>query len=407
MVTQSFGLEVAMNKRVYWRIRKSLLTFIFKCKSFAYRRIDSTEAHKEYSLFRKLIFKKTGVGFAKAVLFTSVLLCLDRLLLTIKNIPVVEGDVFVNVVVGGIGVAGVILGLYCANISSVYSTKFASAPKKVSAAFQHDRLTQKCTSAIVDYIIFGFITVVRVMLNFYISWATVLTTAIWSVVVIISYSIAGNRAYQLSDVYSVADDSFRILYRTVSKDLCRDIYSTDTNFQYYFFKVAEKQLNLRKAIQMYGASITSGENSAMVDFMCSNLALIKDYWDIKHTIGRTSLWFRRDEKYQKWHLASHPEARISLETGTPLSVRDEPNYWWFEDEIMSINRSCLNNLLEQRDYTSLHTYVVVLENVSETAISCKEANYYIGHVDWLKNLVEKHVVSEEDGFEEKNLLRAV
>lgn len=369
--------------------------------------MNIAEADKEYKPFRKQIFKKALTGFAKGLIFASTLFYLDRFLLKISDIPTVERDIFVNVVIGGIGVAGVILGLYYANIVSIYSTKYASAPKRIANAFQQDRLTRKCTSAIIDYFIFCFIVIIGVLLRLDTSWLTFLTIVLWSAYAILSYSIAGNRAYQLSDIYSVADDSFRILYRVISKNLCQNFFSTDAGFQNHFLKVAEKQLRLLQAIQEYGASITNGENSAVVKFMCNNLALINAYWRIKKSIGRTSLWFRNETKYQKWHLTDNSEALISLRTGTPLRVRGEPNYWWFEDELMSINRSCLISLLEQRDYTSLYTYVVDLEKVSKTAISCKEASYYISHVDWLKNLVEKHVVSEEDEAEVKKSFTGV
>ena len=59
---------------------------------------------------------------------------------------------------------------------------------------------------------------------------------------IVSYSIAGNRAYQLSDVYSIADDSYRILYRIVTKRLHQAMFSTDVSFQNHFMKATEKQI---------------------------------------------------------------------------------------------------------------------------------------------------------------------
>jgi len=396
-----------MNKKMYWKIRKIILTVLFKCKSFVYRGIDFTEANIEYKSFKALIFKKAFWGVLRGLLFAFVLLYLDGLLLKIKNTPIVDGNIVVNVVIGGISVAGVILGLYCANISSIYSMRYANAPKSIANAFQYDRLIRKCTSAIIDYIIFGFIIIVEVLLNLDISWATTLTTTIWSVIVIISYSIAGNRSYQLSDIYRVADDSYIILHRIILRNVCQKVFSTDANFQNHFLKVAEKQIELLKTIQKYGSGITRNDNSTMVEFMCNNLALIENYWKIKKSIGRTSLWFRDEVKYQKWHLTSDIETSIPLRTGTTLRIKCEHNYWWFEDEIMSINRSCLNNLIEERDFTSLYKYLNIFEKMCRIAISCKEVNYYVNHVNYFKNLIEKNVIEEEDVNEQKKSFTGV
>ncbi|MBS7216894.1 MAG: hypothetical protein KH032_06560 [[Clostridium] spiroforme] len=53
--------------------------------------------------------------------------------------------------------SGVILGLYCSNISSVYSTRY-------SDAFQYDGLTVKCMNAIIGFIIYGLIVLIKLML---------------------------------------------------------------------------------------------------------------------------------------------------------------------------------------------------------------------------------------------------
>ena len=85
-----------------------------------------------------------------------------------------------------------------------------------------------------DYIIFGFLVTFATMLEFRIGWVMITIFIFWSIVVIVSYSIAGNRAYQLSDVYGVAADSNRILYRIISKRLNQKLFSTDANFRIIF-----------------------------------------------------------------------------------------------------------------------------------------------------------------------------
>ncbi len=399
-----------MNRKIFWKLRKIILKIVFNIKRVIYRIIDFISGNSEYSSFGRMVVKTSFFGIMKATIFVIILLWMDELVFKIGNVPKVDKNIFVSFVIGGISIAGVILGLYCANIASIYSSRYANAPRSIAIAFQYDRLTRRCISAIVDYIIFGFLVTFATMLEFRIGWVMITIFIFWSIVVIVSYSIAGNRAYQLSDVYGVAADSNRILYRIISKRLNQKLFSTDANFQNHFQKVAERQIRLLKSIQKYGENINKSENldnSAMTEFMLNNLVTVKLYWMIKKNLSRSSLWFRDKPRYPKWHFSSSTESSIALRTGTPLKTKGKHNLWWFEEELISINKQCLNNLFEQFDYVSIYTYITAFEKMCSTAIECKEANFYIAHVDWIKQELEKRMIPADVDGNERNAFAGV
>ena len=399
-----------MNRKIFWKLRKIILKIVFNIKRVIYRIIDFISGNSEYSSFGRMVVKASFFGIMKATIFVIVLLWIDELVFKIGNVPKVDKNIFVSFVIGGISIAGVILGLYCANIASIYSSRYANAPRSIAIAFQYDRLTRRCISAIVDYIVFGFLVTFATMLEFRIGWVMITIFIFWSIVVIVSYSIAGNRAYQLSDVYGVAADSNRILYRIISKRLNQKLFSTDANFQNHFQKVAERQIRLLKSIQKYGENINKSENldnSAMTEFMLNNLVTVKLYWMIKKNLSRSSLWFRDKPRYPKWHFSSSTESSIALRTGTPLKTKGKHNLWWFEEELISINKQCLNNLFEQFDYVSIYTYITAFEKMCSTAIECKEANFYIAHVDWIKQELEKRMIPADVDGNERNAFAGV
>ena len=399
-----------MNRKIFWKLRKIILKIVFNIKRVIYRIIDFISGNSEYSSFGRMVVKTSFFGIMKATIFVIILLWMDELVFKIGNVPKVDKNIFVSFVIGGISIAGVILGLYCANIASIYSSRYANAPRSIAIAFQYDRLTRRCISAIVDYIIFGFLVTFATMLEFRIGWVMITIFIFWSIVVIVSYSIAGNRAYQLSDVYGVAADSNRILYRIISKRLNQKLFSTDANFQNHFQKVAERQIRLLKSIQKYGENINKSENldnSAMTEFMLNNLVTVKLYWMIKKNLSRSSLWFRDKPRYPKWHFSSSTESSIALRTGTLLKTKGKHNLWWFEEELISINKQCLNNLFEQFDYVSIYTYITAFEKMCSTAIECKEANFYIAHVDWIKQELEKRMIPADVDGNERNAFAGV
>lgn len=158
-----------MNKKIFWKLRKNVLKIVFYIKRVLYRIIDFVSGNSEYRSFRGMVIKGSLLGTLKSAIFIIIVLWMDELVLKIGDVPIVDKNIFVPSVIGGISVAGVILGLYCANIASIYSLRYANAPGSIANAFQYDRLTRKCISGIVDYIIFGFLVIFVAMVESQIS----------------------------------------------------------------------------------------------------------------------------------------------------------------------------------------------------------------------------------------------
>ena len=378
-----------MNRKAYWKLRKIIKGIVFWGKKVIYHLLDKATGVGEYKFFRQMIIKYSTVEILKGITIAAIVLGLDHLFLKKQILQTVDETIFSPCIIGGMGIAGVILGLYCSNIATIYSTRYANAPRSIANAFQHDRLTRKCVSEIVDYIAFSFVILSATMMKLKISWGVVITSALWSVAVIVSYSIAGNRAYQLSDVYSIADDSNRMLYRIITKKLNQKLFVADANFQNHFMEEAEKQIDILKAIQKYGEGESRNDHTTMTEFMCKNLAIVTTYWKAKKDINRLSMWFRNTPKYQKWHMINDTESSLALRTGTALRTKGEHDYWWFENELFSINRACVSILAENQDYTSLYTYLLAFDGMCRIAIKEKEANYYVAHVDLVRRTIEK------------------
>ena len=380
-----------MKTRRYWKIRKKLLNLIFRFKKIIYVTYNRRQSSKEYKSFKKILLEKFISGSFRGLILAVVFRQFDIYLSNACIKFALNKDLFANVIIGELGVAGVILGLYCSNISSVYSTRYANAPKKIAIAFQYDRLTVKCLNSISGFIIYGTIILIELLMELEVGWISGGALIIWSILVVISFGITGNRIYQLSDVFRISDDAVIILGRVISKYINRGLYAMDDNYQNHFCKVATEKIELLKTIQEYGCDSKLPTNSSILNFMCTNLGLIEQYWLTKRDISKDSLWFRRKGKYQKWHYADTAETSSALETGTFLRTKYEPDYYWMEDELMSINHACVSYLITKEDFGSLYSYFSAFESVCKTAINQKEANYYVEQIDWLKNIIQKAV----------------
>lgn len=387
-----------MKTKIYWRIRKRILDLIFKIKKIIYKVSIRKYSSIEYSSFANILLKKLIFKVVMATILVIFLHVGDGMLYKYGVTKHINNEIFINVIIGQLGVTGVILGLYSSNISSIYSTRYASAPKKISIAFQYDWLTMKGLNFITNFIIFGIIIMVKLLLGYNVGLLSGSFLIFLSLLVVISFGITGNRIYQLSDVFRVADDTYIFLKRIVTQ-LKREIYISDANYQNHFMKIASDKIELLKAIQKYGCNPELADTSPVLEFMCSNLALMEQYWLIKGNLIKDSFWFKRKGIYQQWHFANSTEASMALKSKTVLKPKEKPDNHWLEDELMSMNHSCINYLIKNNDFGTLYNYFDILRSICKSAIVNKEANYYIKEIDWLKTTIqssEANINSDEN-----------
>lgn len=381
-----------MNNITYWKIRNILLRCNFIFKKLIYKIYNRIQDYIGNASFRKILIYRIIIECIKSIFYITLFFIIDMKF--IKTVPNLDTSIFADIIIGAVGVTGVILGLLCSNISSIYSTRYLDAPEKISYAFQHNKLTEKCMKSLIGFIIYGMIVLLEIMLKKDIGWLTGTFLILWFLKIIISYGVVGNRIYQLSDIFKLSEDAFTDLHRIISKNLYNDLFSMDKSFQSHFCKLVKNKIDFLRTLKNYGLKRELKDNSSVLGFMDKNIILIEKYWGIKKSIPQDSLWFRREGKYQKWHLASSTEISLALNTGTLLKPKQESNYYWFEDEIISLNHDCINFLFAKNDFESIYNHLLIFEKICKSAILNKEAFYYIEQIDWLKNKIEKVNVSK-------------
>ena len=127
MVVYLIGIwKVVMDRKIYWKIRERILNILFKCRVFTYKRINKIETLKDSVPLGIVIIKKAILGLIKGIAIAAILWIIDQIILERESFFTLDRNVFIDVIIGCVGVAGIILGLYCTNISSIYSSKYAN-----------------------------------------------------------------------------------------------------------------------------------------------------------------------------------------------------------------------------------------------------------------------------------------
>lgn len=375
-----------MKLKFFWKIRAIQLKCQFLLRKIIYQFNSKVENRKRRVPFAFLTFKVILQQMIKNLLLAGILLWGDSVLNSIFEKKAAESninflyldlEIATNILLGGMGVAGVILGLYCSNITSTYSTKYANAPTNLAAIFQRDIITNKSVQQIVGYIILCLILLGACLLHFSISYISLVGMLVMTIRIVTIFSIAGNRTNTLSNTYQISENIYPEILAALKHVSGKGFYASDKNFQAHFQKICSNRLNDLKDISLFNKDNPSNQNAATFLFMSKNIALLGYYWKVKKIIRYDSLWYRDKVQYEPWHFASDYSIDLALKTGTspqPKTVRD---YWWLESEIEQINEICFKKLCRDRDFETILKYINLLSSVSPYAIDCGDTLSWI------------------------------
>lgn len=374
-----------MNHKLYWKIRKIFISVIFFFKKQHYRHMEK----KDKELLKKQLNKSIAKTILRRLLLSSLIVSLivgiDHIIIAHTEISGFNVDLYKELLLGGMGIAGVILGLYCANIASVFSAKYSNVPKQIASDFQYDIITQSAIKEIIGYIVTCTLTLILCIAEISVTWVSLSIIALLTIRMVVVFSISGTRTYILSDTFRIADIHTNNINNTIRKISKRDAITSDISFQHHIQKVCEKDISILSEIAQYNLDIPATQNPSMCEFMDNNLILIRWYWKIKNAIPHNSKWFSEKTIYPQWHTSSHTEISIAARHSISIDSKQKADPWWFEDAILAVNEICLDKLIRDADKPSIIKYLNKIAFLSSEAVNAHTSTYWIQHLSALQS----------------------
>lgn len=408
-------------ERLYWKGRKIKNAVLFKIKAFFHKRRDELESKKEDLLFEKSVVKEFIKAFIKNICIIALILFLEQILVSEKcdgifpyglqkwiiktNALVVEDrSLLIDVLSAIVGVAGVFLGLYCANIMSMYAEKYANAPQSISRLFENDIVSNKCIKAITNYLIFSVVVLFLQIIQIDIGIIMLIVLGVKALKIIVSFAFMSRRTYQFSDMYYVTNAVYKEIYRNLLHLNKGKMFTHDKNFQNHYKKQVKKCVGILAEINNYNLEKEEKISASVESFMKHNLALIYTYWQEKSKISYDSYWYDDKVVYKKWYSAFDTEIEMALKTGTLLGYNTEKNYLWLEEDIEQINDNGLQYLINQKSFAGLIRWLGTLENLYERAVESGNAVCYVDYLYKIQKKLQNTIGKEKFSLEEEMAL---
>lgn len=378
-----------MNNKLYWSTRKKINKIVFRAKSFYYKFFQKIELIYRNRNYRILLSKKILIELLKCFVLLYAFHQIDKVLMEQFKLTEISNDIFIDIIITCIEIFGVILGLFCANVSTVYSSRYSNVSGEITNLFLRDRKINSCIWAITDFIIICLGTLVLILKREKICWGTVLEVGVFAIVALVNYGFVNSRTYQLSNITRVLDDEYSDIETIVSKKIKEKPYINDISFQKFFQRRCEIIIHNFDCVIDQLISSHDDNSISLLELMKHNNFLINVYWRVKRLILNDSYWFREKAEYRRWHATDSTEIMIAMNTGTGLNVGFKKDKWWFEDAIFGLNQKCMKYLNEAKNYAYICDYLFDLIRLSDVAISSGEIRYYSSIINGIIEDIKK------------------
>ena len=411
-------------EKFYWKVRKIKNGLLFRIKVFLHKRRDTLYVKKDDISFEKSVIKEVVKALLKNVfiivliLFVEHMLVSDRLSQVLSHIDqnlqrsircinahiIEDRSILAGALSAIIGVVGVFLGLYCANIMSMYAEKYANTPQKICQLFENDIVTNKCIRAITSYLIFTVMVLFLLVLQIDIGIIMLVVSGVRGLKIIVSFGFMSRRTYQFSDMYYVTNAVYKDMYRILHNLNKGRLFVKDRNFQNYYKKQAQKCIEVLAEVNDYNLEKEEKISISVENFMKNNIMLLYSYWGEKEKIPYDSYWYEDKVLYKRWYKASDTEITMALQTGTLLGYDVEKNYLWLEEEIEKMNNNCLHYLISKKSFTGLIRWLGTLGGLSKRATESGNVEYYVDYLYKIQKEKQTTIVEEKFSLEEEMVL---
>lgn len=329
--------------------------------------------------------------FKKIIVFIFIALFLGYLdSIFVDNYPHISfinsfDPIFTSFLIGSIGLAAVILSLYCSNINSIYSAIYINAPESLSKIFEDDIRTNRNMDGIVNYITLCSIFLFEILLGRNLSFCSVFAVFIYAIYIFANYRITNRRSHWMSNTFRLAYPLYLDIKRLIRKASGKNVYSSQNYFQKHFSKLCRQKIEILDDIIKYNINNSKSQNSAMLEFMKANNQVVIDYWKNKKTVYYDSMWFQKEVQYPQWHKSADSLVLIALKTGTPLPIEFTKNKTWLEEMIQKTNAVGLDKFFKDNDIDSLVSHILSLSHLASHSVEGNSLNFMLKHLESLQN----------------------
>lgn len=313
----------------------------------------------------------------------------------VKSIVTFSEDYFYQLLLASLGISGVLIALFYANLSGVFSSKYVNLDTSLSFEILREKENNRNIKSIRNYIIINIVLIMFCIVGIRLSYLITGLFVLYTVRIVIAFINLSQRIFYFTNLNFITREECSKIYNSSRKVQKTKGYFRGIEFEQYYQNIAKESIEkLNKLIETF---VQEKDYNAIYKFEDTTISTLYNYMVTKNKIPYNSLWF--EEKYKQKSMLKMGEMELVtyVNTGvipTPEKIR---NINWIEENLFSLISIGLEELIRNDKLIYAYKIMEKLDKLLTAANLCgnisniiKEETMIFEKINKLFNYSEKN-----------------
>lgn len=313
----------------------------------------------------------------------------------VKSIVTFSEDYFYQLLLASLGISGVLIALFYANLSGVFSSKYVNLDTSLSFEILREKENNRNIKSIRNYIIINIVLIMFCIVGIRLSYLITGLFVLYTVRIVIAFINLSQRIFYFTNLNFITREECSKIYNSSRKVQKTKGYFRGIEFEQYYQNIAKESIEkLNKLIETF---VKEKDYNAIYKFEDTTISTLYNYMVTKNKIPYNSLWF--EEKYKQKSMLKMGEMELVtyVNTGvipTPEKIR---NINWIEENLFSLISIGLEELIRNDKLIYAYKIMEKLDKLLTAANLCgnisniiKEETMIFEKINKLFNYSEKN-----------------
>ena len=335
-----------------WKLKNNIGKIIFYIKRLFFNMGNDVKKqnNKIINLMKEIILSLLYLLIVS--LFIMGLWKLEKLLYNnifinweiIRKIVTFSEEYFYDFLIGSLGISGVLIALFYANLSGVFSSKYVNLDTSLSFEILKEEENKRNIKSIKNYIITNIALIMFYIIGIDLNYLIAILFILYTVKIIVTFISLSQRIFYFTNLNFITVKECSEIYDSCKKVQIKKRYYKSAEFQNYYKNKAKGNIeNLNKLIETF---IKENDYNAIYKFEDTIINTLYNYMITKNKVPYNSLWF--EEKYKQKSLLKMGDMELTTYVNTGVIPNPErvKNINWIEEELFNLIGLGLEELIK-------------------------------------------------------------
>lgn len=279
----------------------------------------------------------------------------------VRNMVEFSTDNCYQFLIATLGISGVLIALFYANLSGVFSAKYVNLDTSLAFEILRDKDNKRNINSMRNYIITNIALLIFYMIGLKFNYLVTSLFILYTVRIIIVFIDLSNRIFYFTNLNFITQKECIQLCDNAKRVQANKRLFNSKEFQNYYKNKANK--NIEKLNKLEDTFIKDNDYNAIYRFEDTIINALYSYMINKNLIPYDSMWF--DEKYKQKSMLKMENIEIVsyLNTGVIPNPEKVKNTNWIEEELFKLIGTGLEKLIKEDKLVYAYEIMGKLEKV--------------------------------------------